>query len=218
MNDRVAEAAAKLDAVAVPLGLRRIEAMGDHESGAYNFYATRLRRGTIFSDYDLALARALSEWPRAPKIAHEIGGGFGSLCLLLAMLGFKTTCLEVDRRRFAAAAELQVRLGATFKEIRGGCRVVNDRFPMRPGALRPAGAMALVTNLVFTTTQSQKADIVAALAAYPQAIIDVDRFLTFCATPDERERRLEEFAAAGLVGEPFLDLGASACFYRFPAG
>jgi hypothetical protein len=75
--------------------------------------------------------------------------------------------------------------------------------------------MALITNLVFTTTAQQKAEILGGLAVYPVSIIDVDRFLTFCTTPEERESRLGEFADAGLVGAPFLDLGRSACFYRF---
>jgi hypothetical protein len=218
MNDRVAQAAARLDAVAVPLGLRRLETMGEHESGAYGFYATRLRRGTIFSDYDLALARALLDWPGAPRAAHEIGGGYGSLCFLLAMLGFRTTCLEVDPRRFAAAAALKEGMGAAFEEIRGRCRVMNQRFPTSSRMLPAGGALALITNLVFTTTAQQKAEILQALRAYPFAIVDVDRFLTFAATPEEQATRVTEFAAAGLVGEPFLDVGRSARFWRFHAG
>ena len=60
-----------------------------------------------------------------------------------------------------------------------------------------------------------KAAILAALRPYPVSIIDVDRFLNQCRSPEERAARLEEFETAGLVGEPYLDLGASACLYRF---
>lgn len=217
MNDRVAQMAAGLDAVAVPLGLKRMESLGEDGSGAYAFYAVRLRRGTIFSDYDLALTRALLAWPRAPRTAHEIGGGFGGLAILLAALGFQTTCLEVDVKRFAAAAALLAELQAVYTELKDRCQVIHARFPLPGGALPAAGAMALITNLAFTTTPEDKAAILAALRAYPVAIVDVDRFLTHCKTPDERAGRLKEFSDAGLVGQSFLDLGASACFYRFEA-
>ncbi len=215
MNDRVATAAAALDAVAAPLGLRRLESMGEEESGAYRFYSTRLRRGTILSDYEIALAGALVDWPGAPRRIHEIGGGFGSLCLLLALLGFKCICLEVDDRRFAAAEALRDGLTEAFAEIRDGYQVLNERFPLARGALPAAGAMAVITNLVFTTSAEAKAEILEGLRDYDRAIIDVDRFLTPCETSEQRAERLDELEAAGLYGAPFLDLGKSACFYRF---
>lgn len=218
MNDRVAKAAASVDAVAAPLALRRLEALGQRVSGSYGFYTGRLRRGTIFSDYEIALARALVEWREAPRRIHEIGGGFGGLCMLLVLLGFKTTCLEIDARRFAAAQALRDGLTAEFPDVRDGYQIINERFPLAPGLLPAAGAMAVSTNLVFTTTAEAKAEILARLPTYDCAIIDVDRFLTLCATPEHRAERLEELEAAGLYGEPFLDLGKSACFYRFAAG
>ncbi|MDQ2860503.1 MAG: hypothetical protein M3T55_07220 [Pseudomonadota bacterium] len=215
MDDHVAQVAAKLDAIAVPLGLERMESLGEDGSGAYGFYAVRLRRGTIFSDYEMALARALLAWPRAPRTAHEIGGGFGGLAILLAALGFETVCLEVDAKRFAAAEGILGAVKAEARELGGRCEMVNARFPTADGKPPASGAMALITNLVFTTTEQAKAQILAGLRAYPVAIIDVDRFLAHCRSPEERAARLDEFDAAGLFGEPFLDLGASACFYRF---
>jgi hypothetical protein len=44
MEDRVAQLAASLDAVAAPFGLKRMETLGEDGSGAQNFYAVRLRR------------------------------------------------------------------------------------------------------------------------------------------------------------------------------
>lgn len=215
MNDRVAKAAAELDAVAAPLGLRRLEALGEELSGAYNFYATRLRRGTILGPYDLGLARALLDWPEAPRRIHEIGGGFGNFCILLALLGFKTTSLEADSRRFAAANALQDALNAEFPQVRDGYEIINQRFPLARGLLPPAGAMVVATNLVSTTSTEARARILAAVRAYDCAIVDVDRFLVHCTTPEQRAERLETLAAAGLYGELFLDLGKNACFYRF---
>ena len=83
-----AAAAARIDAVAVPVALERLRRMGEAESGASRFYAVRLERGTLFSDYDIALADALAAWHDAPGIVHEIGGGFANLSMLLSALGF----------------------------------------------------------------------------------------------------------------------------------
>ncbi|MGI8839356.1 MAG: hypothetical protein ACR2F8_00990 [Caulobacteraceae bacterium] len=215
MTDRVAQMAAALDRVAAPVGLDRLETLGLDISGAYEYYAVRLRRGTIFAPYELDLARALLAWPGAPAIAHEIGGGYGGLSILLAALGFKATSLEFDVRRHAGAMALLESLHGEFPGLRDDCRMINARFPLPPGELPTADAMAVITNLVSTTTPRAKAEIVAALTTYRWAVIDVDRFLVQCHSAAERAARLAEFASAGLTGEPFLDLGANACLYRF---
>jgi hypothetical protein len=213
--DHVAQMAASLDAVAVPLGMERMDMLGEDDSGAGHLYAVRLRRGTIFADYDVPLARALLAWPQAPRVAHEVGGGFGNLSILLAALGFETISLDLDRKRSDGAEALLAGLKAVFPGLRERCRMINARFPMWEGELPSAGAMVLITNLFFATTAQAKARILAALKTYAFAVIDVDRFLIHCKTPEERAGQLEAFRDAGLVGELFLDLGASACFYRF---
>lgn len=245
MEDRVARVAAGIDAAAVPVGLARLEALGEAASGAQNFYAVRLRRGSIFADYDLALARALLAWPAAPKIVHDIGGGFANLAMLLAGLGYRALCLEIDPARCAAAERLLGAVSEVMPEVRDNCDVLNVRFPDLPASTpaaaagrptlwrrllrRPApdapvvdlarnGRMAVITNMVFTTSAEEKQRILSGLRDYSVAIIDIDRFLSKCASPQDRQLRLAEFSAAGLKGEPFLDLGASACFYRFIRG
>jgi hypothetical protein len=215
MNDYVGEVAAGLDALAVPLGLDRLATLGLDGSGAYAYYEVRLRRGTIFASYELALARALLGWPEAPRIVHEIGGGFGGLSMLLARLGFRAICLEYDVKRFDGAMALLAGMSQIYPDLANNCEMINARFPMEPGALPSDDAMALITNLVCTTTSEAKADIITALRRYPEAIIDIDRFLVQCQSPEERAMRLEEFRTSGFVGELFLDLGKSAYLYRF---
>jgi hypothetical protein len=218
MIDRVAEVAAQLDALTVPLGLKRVDKLGLDGSGIYPYYKVRLDRGTIFANYELALARALLAWPEAPRVAHEIGGGLGGLSLLLAALGFRTVCLEYDIKRFDAAQALLKGLSGAYPDLRANCEMINARFPMSPDALSPRDAIALITNLVCTTTDEAKAEIIAALGTYPWAIIDIDRFLVQIGTAEERASRLTEFRVAKLAGEPYLDLGKSACLYRFTVG
>lgn len=214
ISERVTEVAAGLDALAVPLSLARLERLGLEGSGAYAYYQVRLHRGTIFAPYELALAGALAGWDRAPRIAHEIGGGFGGLSLLLARLGFRTVCLEYDVKRYHGAMALWEVLSTSFPDLKNNCKMINARFPMTLAELPAVGAMAVITNLVCTTTPEAKAEMLAALSAYTAAIIDIDRFLVQLRSPEERQLRLLEFQAAGLVDEPFLDLGAEACFYR----
>ncbi len=217
-TDRVALAAARLDAIAKPVCVARLRDLGEHESGAYNFYAERLARGTIFSDYELALTEALLAWPQSPRRVHEIGCGFASLSLLLSSLGFAVTALELDGRRFAGAAAIINAVQRTAPGAGGRVELLNTRFPVGSHILPPDDAVLIITNLVFTTSPGARASMIEAIGRYPAAIVDIDRFLSPSRTPEERARVLDEFEAAGLAGRVFLDLGPSACFYRFGDG
>jgi hypothetical protein len=216
--ESVRRLAATLDEIAVPFCVKRLEELGERESGAYNFYAERLRRGTIFGDYELALVSALTGWSEAPTIAHEIGCGYATLSLLLAGVGFQCVALEVDQRRYAGALALREEIRVRFPELANSCRLLNQRFPVESKMLPQAGAFAITTNLVFTTTETSRNAIFEGLARYPWAIVDVDRFLTAIREGDERALRVAEFDRRGLAGEPFLNLGPSARFYRFGDG
>lgn len=211
MSDRVSEAAARLDSILMPVARMRIETMGLEESGAYNFYDVRVGHGTLFADYELAIARKLAEYGPG-GLVHEIGVGWGQLSFLLAAIGIDTVALEVDRRRYAAGSSLHAVIAAADPKTAQHCQVLFEKFPSPD--LSPKGAVALATNLVFTTSPEQRRAIITALSRYDAAIIDVDRFLV-SSKPENRPALLAEFEAQGLAGEPFLDLGASACFYRF---
>ena len=200
-----------LNDLLVPALRTRIADMGEMDSGAYNFYAVRAERGDLFAEYELALAERLIEAGLADSV-HEIGGGLGTFSWLLAGAGASTICLEHDRRRFAAAQALWVPLAVAMPDLAARLELRKDSFP--DPNLAPGRAVAVATNLVFTTTAAQRAAIIAALARYRLAIIDVDRFLD-STVAGARPLLLGEFAAAGLTGEPLLDLGPSACFWQF---
>lgn len=213
MVDRIDALVARLDAVAVPALQARVDALGEVDSGAYNFYLTRLARGTLFADYDAALARKL-EASGVPAIVHDIGGGIGNLSWLLAALGAQARCLEHDRRRHAAAIALLRAVRSADPRTAARVRALRTSFP--DPALESEGATAVVTNLVFTTGDAERAAILGGLRGYAAAIVDIDRFL-HTSGPEEREATVAEFAAAGLAGEPWLEVGRSACFWRFVA-
>ena len=212
MTDRVADAAARLDSILLPVARMRLQTMGLDDSGAYNFYEVRLGHGTLFADYELEIARRVDALSPRPALVHEIGVGWGQLSFLLSALGMDTVALEGDRRRYAAGAALHAVIEAGDPGLAQHCRVLYERFPSPD--LDPTGATALATNLVFTTGPAERAAMIAALRRYEAVIIDVDRFLVH-GKPEDRPALLAEFAAAGLHGEPLADLGPSACFYRF---
>lgn len=213
MSDRVNEAASRLNAILMPVAKMRIETMGLEESGAYNFYDVRVGHGTLFADYELEIARRFDAMNDRPKIVHEIGVGWGQLSFLLSALGISTVALEADRRRYAAGAALHGVITAASPAEAQHSQVLYEKFPSSD--LDPRGALALATNLVFTTSPAERRSIVAALATYKTSIIDVDRFLVHGKSVEERRSVIAEFESAGLKGELFADLGDSACFYRF---
>ncbi len=203
------EAAARIDAIAVPIGLARIARMGEAESGASRFYGVRLERGTLFSSYDIALADALAALPDAPRVVHEIGGGLGNLSMLLAAMGFEVVCLEMSGHRHGGAREILDAVQAAMPEVRS-CRLKRVAFPDKD--LSPRGAMVVATNLVATTSDEARTAIIEGLKTYSRSIIDVDRFLTMAETPEARQARLDDLAARGLTGDLFLDT-PGGCFY-----
>ena len=212
MSDRVTQAAARLDSILMPVARMRIETMGVEDSGAYNFYEVRVGRGSLFTGYELELAERLDALDRKPSMVHEIGVGWGQFSYLLAALDINTVAVEVDRRRYAAGAALHAVIEAAAPAVAQRSRILHEKFPSPD--LEPEGAMAVATNLVFTTSPTERRAIIAALGRYESAIIDIDRFLTQLTSPDQREGVLREFAAEGMAGELFADLGGAACFYR----
>lgn len=211
MPDEIDKAADRIDAVMVRVVRNRIAEMGETESGAYEFYTTRAAAGAIISDYDRAIARKLCE-EGLPARVHDIGGGFGSLCWLLAMLGVEATCIEHNRRRHLGAVALAEAFDMTFPSAGARLHVVKASFPRDD--IDPVGTVAIATNLVFTTTAEKRDAIIAALAAYDQAIVDVDRFLDHTG-PEELQAKLDGFAAAGLTAERWLHLPNRATLWRF---
>ena len=205
-------AAERLNALILPTARARIETMGSDAAGAYGFYQVRVDRGDMFAHYERVLSARLIEDPACPPAIHEVGGGYGSLSMLMGALGREAVCLEVDIRRFDGGCALLDATRGDWPAIADRVRFVYDRFPS--ASVEPDGAWAVITNLVATATPVQRAAIVAALGRYPTAIIDIDRFLEPARTEEARAAVLDEFRQSGLEAEPYLDLGDEARYYR----
>lgn len=206
-------AIARIDTIAVPIVLRRIEEMGEEESGASNFYAVRARRGTIFADYDRALTLALARWPVAPRSIVEIGGGIGGFSMLAAVAGFDCLCVEFNPHRVGLAEELVPAIEAVEPSIGRRFRFLRAKFP-HDKAVVP-GAMAVATNFVTGSNDADRTRVYDAMAAHGWSIIDVDRFMDRSHSREDTVKSIRAIEDAGMVGTPFLDLGESANFWRF---
>lgn len=230
-----------LAAILVAIASHRLHRLGEIESGAYNYYASRLRAGWIFTEYDLAIAAALVEGKLAFDAVHEVGAGFGQLALLLAWNGIKAIGFERDPRTFATARLLWDAIKLIEPEAGSRARIVEtvfppqpdfgylgrfgvspdlrlegDRFPPDNDFADTAGSLVLATNLAVTLSPERQQEVVRAMRAYRYALIDVDRFFGQATRPQEREPVFALFARAGFVPpRPFLDLGASGCFCLF---
>ncbi|MFW2831635.1 hypothetical protein [Sphingomonas sp. ID0503] len=206
------ELAARLNADVLPLAQARLDALGEEESGFYNFYAARIRDGSLFASYEVELAEAILALPDVPAVVHEVGGGLGTLSWLLAAAGLDVLCMEHDRRRIEAAAALLDGIADRWPDLVARCRLVRSSFP--DAELDPAGATLVITNLIYTTTPAKRASLVAAIARYPQAIVDIDRFCEPARNEAERAAVLAQFTGAGMPTEPFLEVGKSANLHR----
>ena len=208
--------AATLDALFLPLVSQRLALYGEFESGAYNFYARRLECGSLFAGYEIALAEKLLERRFPVREIHEIGPGFGQLPMLLAAAGLPALGIEGDSRRYATAATLLDEMRRA-RPAAAPCRMLYGSFPLPATEAPPArDALALTTNLVFTTTPAQQNLFVAALRRYNCVIADIDRLFEPRRTADERAAAFALFARNGFgPPESFLDLGEDGRYFLF---
>ena len=205
-----------LNALLVPVLQQRMDDMGERESGAYNFYVQRLARRNLLGGYELKLAQKLLDSRFPVSAIHEIGPGYGQLVFLLAMNGINALGIEIDQRRYATGAAMLAALLKAEPWLDGKCGMLEGGFPMATLEAAAPHAMALATNLVYTTTPQQQDVIVTAMRRYKMTIVDVDRLFAKRLTDEERKSAFALFDRNGFAPpEPFLDLGADGRYYLF---
>ncbi len=204
----------RINALLLPILEERINKLGDQESGAYNFYATRLQRRNLIGDYEVAITQQILKTGVGSQGVHEIGPGYGQLTFLLAYAGLTASAVEIDRRRHATGAIMLGTIGAADPDVGNRCRILFGAFPLPDSVLAPGQALALATNLVFTTDRPTQLKILGAMRRYKTCIVDVDRL--FDRRTDDAGRALTHalIKEAGFAHvEPFLDLGESGRYF-----
>ncbi len=209
----VDQAARSLEAVLLPLMRSRLEKLGIDESGAYNFYRSRLEMDRALCDYEIKLAQAIAERLASIAEIHEIGCGWGQLVFLLAWCGFKSTGFEVDERRFRGAESLLDALGNGGRDGADRAWLRFESFP--PLDRPPPGSLVVATNIVVSNPELIEEHVAWALRRYKYAIIDVDRFCRE-RQPADRPALFTLVEQAGLTNSGlFCDAGSDGQFYLF---
>ena len=149
----------------------RIRSAGD-------YYTTRLKRGRLFVDSELAIAKYGRE--RFPREVHffELGFGFGELSLLLALSGFRATGFESEIGRHAGATALAAALAQRGIDV-GGLSLVLGAFPdaLQLATLDKVGETVFVSTNVTSSQVMQKIDhVYRSLRLFDHLIIDLTRF------------------------------------------
>lgn len=206
----------RLQQLLVPVLLHKIERHGTEATGAYNFYKSRLDRGLLFLNYELAIARKLLASPLGITRVDEIGSGFGQLPFLLGWNGIQAIGFESDQARARTARCLRGILELADPELTKPIVLSEDEFPS-PSALAPGPhSLILTTNLVATRSPDQQATIVRGMRQYSFALVDVQRLF------EKREGEAAQKAALALFSEAgfpepelFIDLGDSGRYYLF---
>ena len=106
----------------------RLAAMGEQESGLYNYYAYLVRQNLGFVHYDRPIADFLAKLPRAKRYI-DIGAGIGQLSVLLACHGMTAIAIEGDSKRAMAAGALQDRIRAADVDMASRLSFVKCWFP-----------------------------------------------------------------------------------------
>jgi len=101
--------------------LARLAAMGESESGLYNYYARRAERGAMLGPEEVAIADHIEG--RGLSVL-ELCAGAAQLGHLLSLRGHAVTAIDIDRRRCAFATALGSYIGST-------CAIVHGRWQDR---------------------------------------------------------------------------------------
>ncbi len=145
---------------------------------AGNYYVTRLERGRLFVDSELAIVEyGRGRFPRDARF-FELGFGFGELSLLLALSGFRATGFESDAGRHAGATALAAALAQRGVDI-GSLSLVEGSFPdaLRLAAFDEDGETVFVSTNVTSSQVMEKIDYVyRSLRLFDHLIIDLSRF------------------------------------------
>jgi hypothetical protein len=206
----------RLRELLLPAMRHLLDRSGIEGSGAYNYYDTRIKRGLVFLEYEIALARKLISCDLGICRIDEVGSGFGQLMFLLGWNSFKTVGFEVNPSRARTAAALRGMLELVEPVLTGNVRLIRAEFPFLGAPPPEARSMVLTTNLVASCSRSKQLSVLRAFRRYPFVLSDVQRFFDYRPEPGQETAALALFAEAGLSDpELFLDLGAGGRYYLF---
>lgn len=161
----------------------RIAAMGDTESGAYDYYAQRVqRRDLLTMDGRALLWRILSDPPI--RLVHA-GTGLGCLTACVASAGVPSLGYECDHRRYRGAVALRDTLGLSYEM----------RAAHYPDAHVGKGGLLLFTNVGADWSESQENGVIGTFSRFDRVILDLRQFGHLRDDPVAQDELLERIPA-----------------------
>lgn len=192
----------------------RLATLGLIESGAYNFYRTRLESGRVFLNYEIRLLEEFGQGRLPIGAIDEIGCGWGQFVFLLAWNGYTVRGFEKNRDRYEGARDFKRVLRRIDAARTNRATIRCQSFPPRMW-LKTKDALALGTNLVGGWTARTESKVLAGLRRYRYVLLDIDRF-GIKRSAGERPALVARLEEAGLTSLGlFCDLGEDGHYHLF---
>ncbi len=151
--------------------------MRPEASGVTGFYGPRAADAALLQPAELVCAAFVERHLAEAEAVYEIGCGLGVLTTVLALRGFRAIGVERNPARAATADNIARAVLDQLAEGPARPAFVSGEFPHAlRRARRLASSAALVTNLVGTASEEQKARFIRGLRAFGAVLIDVRRF------------------------------------------
>lgn len=183
---------------------RRLDAMGEEESGLYRYYRRRVEDGVGLRGYEHHLLERFA----AEKRVFHVGCGVGALTTGLARAGVRCIGFEFDERRFAAAEALRAELAPVL------------HYELRPRSFpralrrddRTAAAVLLFTNAESSWIEANAGLVIQAMHRFARTVLDLRVFGDRREDEEAREALAERLRRSRLHLRP-LDMHVPGTFY-----
>ena len=198
----------------LPAMRARVAALGEEGSGAYNFYASRLRQGIAFLPYEIALLEALADARLPVARIDDVGCGWGQFVMLLAWCGARALGYEYDAQRYPTACHFREMLIPKAPALRLAA-FSRKRFPRRVVGFGTQNRLVVTTNIVTDLADQVEQRTVLGLRRYRYAVVNLDRFCRMRG-PADRAGLIAQIEAAGMAHRGlFRDVGVDGQFHLF---
>jgi len=152
----------------------RLAAMGEQESGFYNYYAYLIRQNRGFVHYDRPIVEFLAKLPRAKRYI-DVGAGIGQLSVLLACHGMTAIAVEGDSKRAMAAGALQDRIRTADADMASRLSFVKCWFPA-PAVPVDRDSILIFTNVITDLSDRIEQPMLEACSEAGGVVVDLVRF------------------------------------------
>lgn len=195
----------------------RIAKLGELESGAYGFYATRVARQQLITPSEVKIRDLIVENEQQLTCIHDVGAGLGTLALAFACKGVDAYAIDRDRRRFEAMQQVHAQMKIAFPECAAKYHPVFASVPsIEVKAHQTKDTIAVLTNFVATIPEDVQILIIEELSTYHASYVDVQRFCKSRVAQEDYLPLIDTFLQHGFTSaEPVLNLGNNGMFYRF---